>query len=131
MEELLKYTDEELRNELKRRASERKKNTKYVIEYGEFETTITNIDNIQCHYYNSVKYKPIALWRYTIDNCVVEGIDMKYHTSGYYVKQGCFKKDTMPKVGDKVILRYRKTKNKKYRIFDIKKSKIIKICNMS
>ena len=40
MKELKDYTDDELRNELKRRANERRKDTPREIVYVEFEATI-------------------------------------------------------------------------------------------
>ena len=43
------------------------------------------------------------------------------------MKQGCFKRNNAPKIGDKVKLRYRRTKG--YEIFDLVKAKIVEIVN--
>lgn len=59
--------------------------------------------------------------------------DLRFFSDGYCrdfaLKQGVFTKATAPKVGDRVLLRYRKTKkhgtNKEY--FDFIKAKIVKV----
>lgn len=61
MNELSKYTDEELREELKRRVQERRKNQKYEIVYVEFEATITKVDNTIGYKGNGdTKYAPFV-----------------------------------------------------------------------
>lgn len=116
MKELKDYTDEELRNELKRRAIEKRKNTPREIVYVEFEATIQTINKRYC--FNQ--------WKFKVNNWTTH-VDIKYRNE-FTLKQGCFKKDTAPKVGDKVKIRYRRTKNSA-EIFDIHNAKIVEIIN--
>jgi len=128
MEELRNFTDEELRQELKRRSAERRKNQKHEIKYIEFDATIKSIDNVK--YYNpdgSINYKPFVFWKYEVDNCSYEFARINKHINEFYTKQGCFKRDNAPKIGDKVKLRYRRTKGGE--IFDLCKAKIVEIVN--
>ena len=128
MEELKNFSDEELRQELKRRSAERRKNQKHEIKYIEFDATIKSIDNVK--YYNpdgSIQYKPFVSWKYQVDNCSNELARRNKHVNEFYLKQGCFKRDNAPKIGDKVKLRYRRTKGDE--IFDLYKAKIVEIVN--
>lgn len=120
MNELSKYTDEELREELKRRTQEKRKNQKHEIIYVEFEATIDKVAN-------SLGYKklPFALWKYRIKDCSLE-LANGYPWNYYYKKQGCFKRDNAPQIGDRVKLRYRKTKYGTG-IFNLQKAKIVEI----
>lgn len=128
MEELKNFTDEELRQELKRRSAERRKNQKHEIKYIEFDAIIKSIDNIQSYSFNgNVKYKPFVFWKYQVDNCSYEFARVNNHINEFYTKQGCFKRDNAPKIGDKVKLRYRRTKG--HEVFDLKKAKIVEIVN--
>ncbi len=128
MEELKNFTDEELRQELKRRSAERRKNQKHEIKYIEFDAIIKGIDNIQSYSSNrNVKYKPLVFWKYKVDNCSYEFARVNKHINEFYMKQGCFKRNNAPKIGDKVKLRYRRTKG--YEIFDLVKAKIVEIVN--
>lgn len=125
MKELKDYTDEELRNELKRRAIEKRKNTPREVVYVEFEATIKEVDNKKGYYCSGKEWhKPFTSWRYEIEDWTTH-VDIKYHND-FTLKQGCFKRDTAPKVGDRVKLRYRRTK-KSAEIFDIHKAKIVEI----
>lgn len=48
MKDLQNYTDDQLREELKRRAKERRKSTPREIVYKEFEATVASLDNVVC-----------------------------------------------------------------------------------
>lgn len=116
MKQLSEYTDDELRAELRRRAQERKKNQKHEIVYVEFDATIIGIDNTQGYKANGdTKYMPFVFWKYKVNN----------HIDEFYLKQGCFNRYNAPHIGDKVRLRYRRTKGSE--ISDLRKAKIIQI----
>lgn len=130
MKELKDYTDEELRNELKRRANERRKDTPREIVYVEFEATIKEIDNIfMADYYGKGlhKYKAFSLWKYIIEDWTLICPNANQILTGrrLELKQGLFKRSDSPQVGDRVKLRYRRTKG--YECFDIWKAKIVEI----
>jgi hypothetical protein len=125
MDELSKYTDEELREELRRRAQEKRKNQKHEITYIEFEATIDKVDNTLGYKGNGdIRYKPFMFWKYRIKDCSLE-LANSYPWHDYYNKQGCFKRDNAPQIGDRVKLRYRRTKG--HEVFDLHKAKIIEI----
>lgn len=120
--ELKDYKTEELREELKRRAKEARLNAKRPEpEYKEFTGVIKSID--QWH-------RGIYSYLFCITSAVVNGErtnDYRYNTD-FKLKQGLFHKNTIPQVGDVVLLRYKRTKvNRNKEIFDIKKAKIVKI----
>lgn len=124
------YTDEELRNELKRRANERRKDTPREIVYVEFEATIKEIDNIFMeNYYGKGlhKYKAFSLWKYVIEDWTLTCPNANQILTGrrLELKQGLFKRNDSPQVGDRVKLRYRRTKCNES--FDIWKTKIVGI----
>lgn len=128
MEELKNFTDEELRQELKRRSAERRKNQKHEIKYIEFDAIVKRIYNVQyCSSNGSITYKPFVSWKYQVDNCSYEFARVNKHINEFYLKKGCFKRDNAPKIGDKVKLRYRRTKG--YEGFDLYKAKIVEIVN--
>ena len=93
-----------------------KESKKMQVEYVEFEAEVKTV------------YKKRALNR----NYSVIG-DIEFFKDGYArdfaLKPGIFTKDTAPKVGDKVVLRYRKTKKraKTGEYFDFINAKIIKV----
>lgn len=125
---LSKFTDEQLRQELKRRSAKRRKNQKHEIKYIEFDAIIKSIDNIHSYSPNgNSKYKPFVFWKYKVDNCSYEFARINNHINEFYMKQGCFKRDNAPQIGDKVKLRYRRTKGAE--IFDLCKAKIVEIIN--
>jgi hypothetical protein len=124
MKDLSIYTDDELREELKRRAMERRKNTPREILYVEFEATIKYVENTQ-NDRGKVKYKPLCFWKYKVTDCSID-IANQYNWFLYYMKQGAFKRDSCPKIGDRVKLRYRRTK-KQYEQVDLQKAKIVEI----
>lgn len=130
MKQLSDYTDEELRNELKRRAVERRKDTPREIVYVEFEATIKEIDNIfMADYYGKGlhKYKAFSLWKYVIEDWTLTCPNANQILTGrrLELKQGIFKRDDSPKIGDRVKLRYRRTRCNES--FDIWKTKIVEI----
>lgn len=125
---LLAFSDEELREELKRRAQERRKSQKNEIKYIDFEATVIGIDNTQGYKANGdTKYKPFVFWKYKINNRSYEFAERNNHIDEFYLKQGCFNRYNAPHIGDKVRLRYRRTKG--YEIIDLCKAKIIEIIN--
>ncbi len=121
MSDLQNYTDEQLREELKRRAIERRKNTPREIVYVEYTATIKSIDNKR----DAIKLLPFNLWTYRIEDCSL-ALANKYAFNIYKLKQGIFRKDESPKVGDRVKLRYRRTK-KMHEVLDLSKSKIVEV----
>lgn len=130
MKELKDYTDDELREELKRRAVERRKDTPREIVYVEFEATIKEIDNIfMKNYYGDGlhKYKAFSLWKYYIEDWTLNCPNANQILTGrrLELKQGLFKRNDSPQVGDRVKLRYRRTKGSE--CFDIWKAKVVEI----
>ena len=126
MKELKDYTDDQLREELKRRAIERRKSTPREIVYKEFEATVAKLDNIKCERWDgSIAYKPFQFWRYRLTDCTSD-LANQHLLNDYYLKHNVFKRDNAPKVGDRVKLRYRRTK-KGHEVFDLNKAKIVEI----
>ena len=127
-EELKDYTDDELREELKRRAIERRKNSPRETIYIEFEANIKKVDNIYCtNFYGKGqhKYKVFSLWRYILEDWTLDREHNTIESRGFELKPNTFKKNEAPQVGDRVKLRYRRTKG--YECFDIWKAKIVEI----
>lgn len=125
MKTLSDYTDEELRKELRRRAQEKRKNQKHEKTYIEFEATICKVYNTLGYMCcGKIQYSPLAKWNYRLKDCSLE-IANRYPWLDYYNKQGCFKRDNAPQIGDRVKLRYRRTKGNE--VFDLRKAKIIEI----
>lgn len=115
MENLKNYTDEELREELKRRAQERRKSQKHEIKYIDFEATVIGIDNTQGYKANGdTKYKPFVFWKYRVNNCSYEFAERNNHIDEFYLKQGCFNRYNAPHIGDKVRLAIGELKVQKY-----------------
>lgn len=124
--ELKDFTDEELREELKRRVKERRKSQKHEINYVEFEATICGVDNTSGYKSNGdTKYISFCFWKYQLTDCTLE-IANVYHYNYYYNKQGVFRRDNSPQIGDRVKLRYRKTKCGS-EFFCLQKAKIVEI----
>ena len=126
--ELKDYTDDELREELKRRAVERRKDTPREIVYVEFEATIKKVDNIYCtNFYGKGqhKYKAFSLWKYILEDWNLDREHSTIESRGFELKPNTFKKNEAPQVGDRVKLRYRRTKGNE--CFDIWKAKIVEI----
>ena len=128
MRTLQDYTDEELRKELRRRVQEKRKSQKHEIVYVEFKATIDKVDNTLSYTANgAIKHKPFMFWKYEVKDCSYEFAKINNHVNCFYLKQGCFKRSNAPQIGDRVKLRYRRTKNNE--IFDLAKAKIIEIIN--
>lgn len=128
MSDLLLYSDEELREELKRRARERRANTPREIVYKEFEATIVQIYNVKQKYNGHTSYLPFEQWSYRV-NEITSDLARMYPKEVYKLARGVFKKDNAPQVGDRVKLRYRRTK-KGYEGFDMDKARIVEVvCN--
>jgi hypothetical protein len=125
MNDLLKYTDDQLREELKRRAIERRKNTPRELIYKEFEATIVEIYNVKCKFNGHTSYKPFDQWSFKVRD-IVSDFPRVHRTEVYKLARGIFKKGDAPKVGDRVKLRYRK-RVKGYEGFDMDKAKIVEI----
>lgn len=116
MKELKDYTSDELREELKRRAKEARQNTiREKPKYIEVEGVVTNIRNI---------YKSFIWAEFNI-KINDERVPECYRDYRYRVKQGNFKKDNLPKIGDTVIVGHLLTKNRNH--FNILCAKIIRI----
>lgn len=125
MSDLLLYSDEELREELKRRARERRANTPREIVYKEFEATIVQIYNVKQKYNGHTSYLPFEQWSYRVDD-VTSDLARMHYEDVYKLARGVFKKDNAPQVGDRVKLRYRKRKNS-YEGFDMDKARIVEV----
>lgn len=112
--ELSEYTSEELREELRKRSIANRK--KYEPKYVEFEGIIENIYSSK-HLYTTDFYVSGT-------HPLFQGMKHQFR-----LKQPLFKKDTAPKIGDKVLLRYKETKrDTKYNhLFDFCNAKIIKV----
>lgn len=120
-----KYTDEELRAELKRRVLAKRKIVRPELTYIEFEATVKSINTIDYYYTGGrPKFKPFIKWTYTLENGTSQLLQER--TTEFYLKQGTFNKGTSPKVGDRVKLRYRRTK-RNAEIFDFITARIISI----
>ena len=118
---LSKYTDDDLRNELKRRAKERRKlkGNKYEIIYKSFEGTIKKIN----------KSRIFREWEFILTDIDSELLLKSYpYVNDFKLKQGLFTKSNHPNIGDRVKVMYRRTKSKsEFEIFDIRKGKIVEI----
>ena len=125
MKDLQNYTDEQLQEELKRRAIERRKNTPREIVYKEFEATIVQIYNVKQKYNGHTYYFPFEQWSYKVDG-IVSDFPSINRSKIYKLARGVFKKDNAPQVGDRVKLRYRRTK-RGYEGFDMDKARIVEI----
>lgn len=125
MKYLQNYTDDELREELKRRARERRANTPREIVYKEFEATIVAIFNEKMKYNGHTSYLPFEQWSYMVGD-IVSDFPRIHCKEVYKLARGVFKKDNAPQVGDRVKLRYRRTK-KEYEGFDMDKARIVEV----
>lgn len=125
MNELKDYTDDQLREELKRRAKERRANTPREIVYKEFEAYIVQINNVKQKYNGHTSYLPFEQWSYKVDG-IVSDFPSINRSKVYKSARGVFKKDTAPRVGDRVKLRYRKRKNS-YEGFEMDNARIVEI----
>lgn len=128
MNDLLNYTDDQLREELKRRARERRANTPREIIYKEFEATIVQIYNVKQKYNGHTYYLPFEQWSYKVDG-IVSDFPSINRSKVYKLARCVFKKDNAPQIGDRVKLRYRRSK-RGYEGFDMDNARIVEIvCN--
>lgn len=129
MKALQEYTDEELRDELKRRRIERHKIAVREVEYVEFYATIKSIDNV-CYRCSSGKdkYLPFRYWKYNIKDHTHRLKNTEW--ASYKLQDKTFKKEDAPKVGDRVLLRYKNYKSSSD-IFNVHKAKIVSIIRKS
>lgn len=125
MKDLQNYTDDQLREELKRRAIERRKNTPREIVYKEFEATVYKVYNLKDTYNGRERFLPFSQWDYRVTDivCDYKGVVI---SDVFRLACGVFTKSNAPKVGDRVKLRYRKTK-RGYEGFDMDKARIVEI----
>lgn len=116
--ELKDYTTEELREELRRRKKEAIKNAvRKKPEYIEVEGVVVNVRNS----YSSFVWTGFRVK--TND----ERVPIHAREYEYKIKQGKFRKNELPKVGDTVIIGHLLTKNRNsFRPFDAKIIRIVK-----
>ena len=119
------YTDEELREELKRRAKMKRINAiRKPTEYIYLKGIVYHIDNICYQYNGKIKYKPYTQWKFRLEDMECEepkALNWAFHS---YFKCS-LPKYKAPKLGDKVVIKIRKPK-----IFtpsDVRNGKIIEI----
>ena len=127
MKELKDYTEEELRQELKRRVLERRKNTPKRIEYVEFEATVSRVVNTWSNCQGREFKYPFVLWTYQVKDCSIALANVRPEND-YKLKGGVFNKGNAPKVGDRVGLRYRRTKGRLESV-DLARARITEILN--
>ena len=125
MNDLDQYTDDELRDELKRRAKERSANTPREIIYMEFDATICEVLNVKQKYNGYTSYLPFEQWSFKVDD-ITSDLARLHYKDVFKLARGVFKKSDAPKVGDRVKLRYRRRKNG-FEFFDIDKARIVEV----
>ena len=116
MDRLSEFTTDELKDELKRRQKEN--------IWSEFTAVIKAVNN------KHVYRKGFNAWTFEVHHACVNGVevDSYYHNSRFKLKKGAFNRENAPKIGDKVLLRYRNTrKNRKFKEMDVMKARIIEI----
>ena len=94
----------------------RKKPEPYKPEYVEFEGVVKAVYNDRSLHCN---YSVIGEFKFFGDG----------YARDFALQPRVFTKETRPKVGDRVVLRYRKTKKRRtdHEYFDFRKAKIIKV----
>ena len=119
------YTDDELREELKRRAKMRRANAvRKPTEYIYLKGIVYHIDNISYQDKNYIRYKPYAHWKFRLEDMECnepKALNWAFHT---YFKCS-LPKYKAPKVGDKVVIKIRKPKV--FMPSNVRDSKIIEI----
>ena len=127
--DLKDYTTEELRAELKRRRVQAMKEAKKQIPaYKEFTATVERVQN---------SYGSINRYVYSITDANPHNSEIKSELfaniswRSFKLQTNTFNKATVPKIGDKVLLRYRKHKTCKTEIFDFTKAKIVEVLERS
>ena len=126
------YTDDELREELKRRAKLRRANAvRKPIEYIYLKGIVYHIDNINYQGKNwkgeeYIKYKPYAHWTFRLEDMECDepkALNWAFHS---YFKCA-LPKYKAPKLGDKVIIKIRKPKM--FMPSNVREGKIVEIVN--
>ena len=124
------YTDDELREELKRRAKLRRANAvRKPIEYIYLKGIVYHIDNINYQGKNwkgeeYIKYKPYAHWKFRLEDMECDepkALNWAFHS---YFKCA-LPKYKAPKVGDKVVIKIRKPKM--FMPSNVREAKIIEV----
>lgn len=118
MKELKDYTSEELRAELKRRHKEALKNADRKTVYLRIKAVVEDAEHASAFVCNRYKLR--------IED---ERVPSTYRHSWYRIKREKFRKDTVPNIGDTVILGHLLTKNRpnftysEAKIFEVVKRK--------
>lgn len=120
---LSKYSDKELRDELKRRAKEHRTSNRKPTEYFNIIGVVGDIDNVLFKYRNKTRYMPYSKWGFKINNIESE-VELPFNLNGHCFRCALNKSDA-PRIGDKVTIRCRKTK--KLSAYNICNSKIVSI----
>ena len=127
--ELRDYTTEELRAELKRRRVQAMKEAKKQIPtYKEFTATIKELYNSRTNA-NGYVYSVTDAEPHNSD--IKQGLFNNISWKGFSLQKNTFNKETAPKIGDKVLLRYRRHKTCQAEIFDFTKAKIVEVLELS
>lgn len=108
---LSQFTDEQLREELKRRAKEKRvlqgrKETEYIYLKG----VVVKIDNLACTWGGKVKHKPYSLWEYRLTGLECDEprvVNWCFHEPKF---KCALRKAESPKIGDKVVVKIFKPK---------------------
>lgn len=127
--ELKDYTTEELRAELKRRRIKAMKEAKKQLPtYKEFTATVERVQNswgnINAYMYSITDANPH-------NNEIKSELFTNISWRDFSLQKNTFNKETAPKVGDKVLLRYKRHKTQKEEIFDFTKAKIVEVIERS
>ena len=123
---LSKFTDEQLRSELKRRANERRKTAgRKPTEYLNLTGIVYHIDNIKEYLANGgVRYKPFSQWKFRLADA--ECADPRVVNWAFHANFKCaLSKADAPRVGDKVVVQIRKVKQ--LMPSNVRGSKIVKV----
>ena len=127
--ELSDYTTEELRAELKRRRVQAMKEAKKQIPaYKEFTATIKELYNSRTNV-NGYVYSVTDAEPHNSD--IKQGLFDNIRWKGFSLQKNTFNKANAPKIGDKVLLRYRRHKTCQAEIFDFTRAKIVEVLERS
>ena len=127
--ELKDYTTEELRAELKRRRVQAMKEAKkQAPAYKEFVATIKELYNSRT---NVNGYVSSVTDAEPHNSDIKQGLFNNISWKGFGLQKNTFNKANSPKIGDKVLLRYRKHKTQKEEIFDFTRAKIVEVLERS
>ena len=126
------YTDEELREELKRRAKIKRANAvRNTAKYAYLKGIVYHIDNI-CYSGRNwkgeefIKYKPYSHWTFRLEDMECENKEVLQWARQIYFKCS-LPKYKAPKLGDKVVIKVRVPKI--LMPSNVRNSKIVEIVN--